>query len=649
MTFQTLTTKEFENMRKQVLKADFMKINHVLAQKPVGFRFVDAGNHVPGGWSNPNEIFVNTTTLGSLASAETLVRVLGLNYHELSHVKYTNPMSRAALGVVQGTFGHPAFVQNVWNLMEDQRIEYLFLHEYSATHPYFVSIIGRYIINKPEANWDNLYLLVAQRTYLDPKVVAGLRQRYVDAHDEDAADRVEDILGQYVDLGEITHENRSEAANLLEEMCELLAQTSEDEELPESPHHDGEASVSVTIPGAGNGSGAGKGEKSEAGDEDGEGSGEGDEEDEGDESEGGSGSGDEDDDEEGSSGGADGSEDEEGDESSGKGSKSGSDGPEDANSHGKGAGQGGSEITADELRKQASAQVAEAEGSQEVRSAVSERQRSLTNRQTLSKVSFSTNPVKPQAILVTPKEQLISRRVAAEFSRVALEQDPGYLPMQSVGRINMQRAMNPEHDPETVFDQWQEGQQDASDMEVVILVDVSDSMNGSGADIASRSAWMLHNAINASSQTSQVTVFTFGNVTRLASARGVVASKSHRDYYGASGGTSVGPAMEAARMIFATSTKKKAVLFVISDGEFYDDSVAKMQVGLMNGAGVTTSLVFINTNGYHTYMRSRYNADGIPNAIIACNFNVITKVSDVDHLVKFGKDVIKSVIAKPTR
>lgn len=641
MTFQTLTNKEFENMRKQVLTADFMKINYVLAQKAVGFQFVEGGDYKPGGWSTPNEIFVNSTTLGSLASAETLVRVLGLNYHELSHVKYTNLMSRAALGVVQGTFGHPAFVQNVWNIMEDQRIEYLFLHEYSATHPYFVSIIGRYIINKPEADWDNLYLLVAQRTYLDPKVVAGLRQRYVDAHDEDAADRVEDILGQYVDLGEITRSNRSEAANLLEEMCELLAETSEDEELPESPHHDSETSVSVTIPGAG--SGESEGDKSEAGDEDGEGSGEGsgegDEESEGDESE---------DDE--SEGGSDsGDEDDDGSESSGKGSKSGSDGPDDAKGHGKGAGQGGSEITADELRRQAAAQVDEAESSQEVRSAVSERQRSLSNRQTLSKVSFSSNPVKPKAILVTPMEQLISRRVAAEFSRVALEQDPGYLPMQNVGRINMQRVMNPEHDPETVFDQWQEGQQDASDMEVVILVDVSDSMSGSGADIASRSAWMLHNAINASSQTSQVTVFTFGSVTRLASARGVVASKSHRDYYGASGGTSVGPAMEAARMIFATSTKKKAVLFVISDGEFYDSTAAKTQVGLMNGAGVTTSLVFISNNRYHAYQQSRYNADGIPNAIIECNFNVITKVSDVDHLVKFGKDVIKSVIAKPTR
>lgn len=102
-------------------------------------------------------------------------------------------------------------------------------------------------------------------------------------------------------------------------------------------------------------------------------------------------------------------------------------------------------------------------------------------------------------------------------------------------------------------------------------------------------------------------------------------------------------------MIFATSTKAKAVLFVISDGEFYDNHAAKSQVGLMNAAGVTTSLVFISTNGYHAYQRARYNADGIPNDIIACNFNVITKVSDVDHLVKFGKDVIKSVIAKPTR
>jgi pimeloyl-ACP methyl ester carboxylesterase len=87
-----------------------------------------------------------------------------------------------------------------------------------------------------------------------------------------------------------------------------------------------------------------------------------------------------------------------------------------------------------------------------------------------------------------------SKSFGIELERLRADFDPAWERRTSSGRINAQRYMTGA-DLDEVFDRWDEGRDDAVDIEAVILLDVSGSMH-SDATNAYESMWALKRALD---------------------------------------------------------------------------------------------------------------------------------------------------------
>lgn len=200
-------------------------------------------------------------------------------------------------------------------------------------------------------------------------------------------------------------------------------------------------------------------------------------------------------------------------------------------------------------------------------------------------------------IQCTPEMIAEARQVGNEFRRLVNDSDPGWTTHRDSGRINVRRAMHADS-YDDVFDQWNEGNQLASDMEVVIGLDVSGSMQWRILQ-ASRALWITRRAIETIGQTSRVSTFAFHTDSYILTEPGEKALPDRFLSYGTSGSTDPTDLLTEARRIFQVSKKAHKILIMITDGSWsrnsyretpqatYDESIQ-----IMNRAGVLTGVLF---------------------------------------------------------
>jgi hypothetical protein len=501
---------------------------------------------------------------------------------------------------------------NVWNIMEDQRIERLFLGRYPDLAPYFRAIAGRLLLDDKITGND--YPLLGWRTYLPVRLRKTLRKAFIQAHGRETADKWDAFMSEYVSLAPTSAENvnrmvwiayhamlmlggsqkqgidnhgampadKTDISQPAPESEQKAAQEgaerkdkSEGENAPGEDAKKEEEEESTT-----NSPGKGEGEEDGAADDGGEA-------------------------DEPMSGGMEGenqpgkkegeSSNEEGDPA-GESSKGDSlDG--DTNNNPSDQNKGSEWLGKDDIKKMVrgfknstAREIARDEKVLEDFASTLDRmamQRALNLRQATAPPTSATAPIKPAS-------HALAMRCSNELALIRQQIESQWEEEQRKGRLHMRRVIRAErlaNGDRNVMRRWFEGLEDDTRIETVVMVDESGSMiNNDPENMALEAAWVIKTV--AAGFDMPCTVLGFGDEKRYDLLYGSVESPDktrRRDRMNVSGGTAPSPATEAALNLFRVSECDHKLLIILSDGVWNSGAhQAEKHIATMNTEGVFT-------------------------------------------------------------
>ena len=182
------------------------------------------------------------------------------------------------------------------------------------------------------------------------------------------------------------------------------------------------------------------------------------------------------------------------------------------------------------------------------------------------------------------------------------------------------------------FDEWQEGRDDVTDIEAVILLDKSGSMSGVNADEAYKSMWAIKSALDKINARTSVVLFDMRSY--LLYSADEKATHLIKDG-GASGGTNPEHSLLFAKRVLAESQKKIKLLFMITDGAWETDNGEKA-VKEMRNAGVLTCQAYLEQCDVRPESLERYRH----------GFELLTHIKSAKDILTLGKELVRIGIAR---
>ena len=226
----------------------------------------------------------------------------------------------------------------------------------------------------------------------------------------------------------------------------------------------------------------------------------------------------------------------------------------------------------------------------------------------------------------------LAKGFGIELERLRADFDPAWLNGERSGKLNANRYLRGD-DLDSVFDSWEEGRDDVTEIEAVILLDRSGSMDGQNADNAYKSMWAIKKALERVE--ARTTVSTFDTRTNLLYGAEEKAGTTIRDS-GADGGTNPENAILYAKKVLADSEKPIKILFMITDGSWQTDKGEKAIVDMKN-AGVLTCQALI-TGGYEV------SADSLNQ--YRHEFELMTSIKSAKDILILGKELVRLAITR---
>ena len=226
----------------------------------------------------------------------------------------------------------------------------------------------------------------------------------------------------------------------------------------------------------------------------------------------------------------------------------------------------------------------------------------------------------------------LAKGFGIELERLRADFDPAWLNGERSGKLNANRYLRGD-DLDSVFDSWEEGRDDVTEIEAVILLDRSGSMSGNNADNAYKSMWAIKKALERVE--ARTTVVTFDSRTNLLYGADEKAGTTIRDS-GADGGTNPENAILYAKKILADSEKPIKILFMITDGA-WDTDKGEKAIQEMKQAGVLTCQALI-TGGYEM------SAEALNN--YRHGFELMTSMKSAKDILILGKELVRLAIAR---
>lgn len=190
------------------------------------------GNNPAPAWTDGKKISMDREQVLAVFAEQDLATAIltfkGTNFHELAHVLFT-PRSDDAIGT--WIKANKYKYKWAWNALEDQRIETLYTALYPPTVPYFRNSSYRWLLNETVGteNFYRVYSLIGGRKYLERSVRRTARQAFVNHYGPEIADRLDEVVNEYVALPLPGHQAR--AIELVEEFYNLLKGTGLDDYL----------------------------------------------------------------------------------------------------------------------------------------------------------------------------------------------------------------------------------------------------------------------------------------------------------------------------------------------------------------------------------------------------------------------------------
>lgn len=620
-----------KEIRLDAWRSIFEKTNRILSGQPVKISLVseNAVSHIfgqaPPGFSLGDSIcFTREPLEKALAEdepAQVALQMKGLNYHELSHVIYSpragSPFA-SQIKRLEGRYG--AVARQAANVLEDQRIETWFSASYAPAKRYFEAMAVKHILADPD---EKVAILLHGRKFLSPalrnKAAAVFTAKYgasvydemvaiIDeyivtdpvTHDHHAAVLVERLIrlalnfgqaglpdahddGSYVEDNQDGAKGRTKPASLKErKRAREAAKEAAEKQAEEDAAHKEAAEKAQEETKAGDGA-AGDGndsEEAQAGDgESGDGeAGDGDEAGDGEESsQGGPSSGEAD-----TAGETGGGQDDQASES------------EDAAGSSGGGGSADSDTSTD-VDERSLAEMAEDDlnsivQDQEVMQEIADTLRSVSSVMRNGTGTGGGGESTPTYDFpVADNTRVVSRKIQRTFQKVFAVAEPEIMRAQPAGRLDTRRFLQASPNDREVFTSYDEGMEDETGMETVILLDYSGSMSGAPMQSASESVWALKQAFDRVGVRCTVIAYDTGwTMLYKASER----AKNKVEIPVAIGGTEPMPAMREALKILRQSSMPNKVLVTVTDGGwYYADDFYEPMMKAFHSLGVSSMLL----------------------------------------------------------
>lgn len=614
-------------------------------------------------WFN-NEILPAVLNDNVYDAVDAYALLKGLAYHELSHVRFTARFNHEPTKTIRSLARKAntrvdSFLFKAYNILEDMRIERLFVGEFAPAKVLFTNLVMRYIVDEVSNKADNLhgvYVMIAGRDYLSKNVRRDARNALVDFVDtlvpnsgHKVAKKVDDLVTEYCGMT-FPRDNRR-AVEIVREYAKLILMlndggvsvdsTSSTESTlmreweADHPYWVDEAHKTA-------------GDVDTDLDEDEEDSkattaGESDESPDADDTAEGDATDTEGAEEADANGGAsDSPADAEGEPADGEGGK-----PDKAGSDGDSP----IDTLMDTVRKEK--ETAHEKALDVARDDLKSINKKLT-REGHGKDATETSRgySKPVDGYMRSDAKKLKSYIRTVFSDI----EPEYVGGHSSGRLNVRDLMDARGTHTDVFDVWKD-HGDGSDFEVVLAIDTSGSMGtyrtidraGNEVtfnEVSMKAMWTIHRAFT--DLEIPVTVVEFNSDANVLISPKTRCSSSTYNHARATGGTETREAFAIAKHIFAKSNAEHKLLVTLTDGEWnncrtkeeWDNSLEKELMALFSATGVHSILVTYENDSTDDPDRGvpTHNEDGKFNG-----HDRIVRLRDGRHGL-LGKEVGKAVV-----
>jgi hypothetical protein len=246
------------------------------------------------------------------------------------------------------------------------------------------------------------------------------------------------------------------------------------------------------------------------------------------------------------------------------------------------------------------------------------------NARTPNKANYNEVPI-PEELAT------LAKQFGVELERLRSDFDPAWLNGERSGKLNATRYLRGD-DLDSVFDEWTEGRADVVDIEAVVCLDRSGSMEGRNADNAYKSMWAIKKALERVE--ARTTVVTFDSRTNLLYGADEKAGTTIRDA-GASGGTDVHDSIMFAKRVLAESDKAIKILFMITDGA-WNSTEGEKAVTEMKNAGVLTCQALISSYPVSPEQLNSYRH----------SFELMTSIQSAKEILVLGKELVRLSIKR---
>lgn len=526
-------------------------------------------------------------------SDETLVALNGVNYHELSHILFS-----PRIGSDIGDFSRVNNHLKALNTLEESRAEQLLLSKYPSLTHYaeaniYTNVLGRY----EKEEWGGLFPLITGRTYLPIELRQGILDMAIAEYGKGVVQEVHDIIHEYVTL--VFPENFDRGKVLVEKLSAIIGKDNQPpptsmkstacelptRSRPASPREQGELQE-------------GKGNSE--------------------------------------------SEDTNGKSEQDKGAQ---------HKPATGAGGKGETQTIDqqdyrkvsqEMADLVNTRTEELLEDSSIRRDLRQVRKVLRDSEhahsTINSASYTDR---------TPQTEYInlSKKFATELERLVRNNDPAWRTRVPSGKLNIQRAMNPDINAiKEAFDEWDIGNE-ATEIEAVILMDNSGSMGGL-MDVVCSNAWVIKRAVE--SINGSVSSFLFNSrVSRLYSREEKAGARTIRSA-GSTGGTDPLIGLVEADNIFEASKKPIKILFMLTDGSWSDETRCNLLIADMKAKGILTALVYLGDVPKDSDFGREWTqeAKNKYREALTHGVNIFRAVSAPKDMLKVAEELVKSTLVR---
>lgn len=573
--------------------------------------------------------------MSDLSTKEGVASLKGLTLHEIAHI-LLSPRTGSELR----TWLADNDLHKAWNALEDQRIESQIIASYPSTRDWFEATMNEYLLGSLEAI-RVAFPLIHGRKYLSADIRSLVKHSY--QNQQDVAE-LSSIIDEYRTL-DLTNFDDIETAKSLVERYHALTKDVRMENphghdhRSESEHETNANSKPWTRKQQKSASDKVKNEQPETEPED-DGSlyddfdfdePETDEPDSDDEDS--DGTGDSDDSSEESGAGDQQSDEPESGDQQGDGDSRSSDGdvsetPSDSSNTGKGAGadDGALKDALEDLLTKRQEETLERLGDK-IQNDIN-----LYSGNALFEGEVVPEPKRyerPRELPVSREAVEASEKFAYELKALRAKHDPAWNRRVASGRINPVR-WEQGCEIEEAFDRFDMGREDVTDIEAVILLDVSGSM-GNDEVPAHESMWALKHALDGVQASTSVVAYSDGSHSAYTLYSSDEEAGARMNFIPNLYGTDPTKALQYAQGVLANSTRAIRLLIVITDGEWNSNGLEASEEIIRNlrDAGVLTSLAWLCSYDVNLSSKNLHNAE------------VVSHVRNASDLFHLGRSIVE--------